>query len=442
MRGLMNGVPGPMRELASNYYRSTIDESASGFGTLKGDPETRVCVVGGGFAGLNTAWGLAERGMRDVVLLESERVAHGASGRNGGFVFGGFSRGPERLAADLGPEAARALYRGTIDAVRLIRTRCRTLSIDCDLVDEGVYWANWFRRPNPMLRFRTMLAEGFGQTWEWVDTKSFRGIAKSDRYHGALFEREAMHFHPLKYALGLARACTEQGIGVFERSPVTEIRPQGKGWQVRAGEHTVRCEHVVLACGGYLSGLRARVDASVLPIATYVVVTKPLGARMQDVLTTRSAVYDSRFAFDYYRPLLDTRMLWGGRISIFDRDAGDVERLLRRDLLRVYPQLHSVEVDFAWSGLMSYARHEMPQLLNPEPGLWVAQAFGGHGVAPTTLAGEVLAARLLGDDPLWQSFQRYGLVSAFKPAGLWAAQCNYWWFQARDWLRERMDRFG
>ena len=230
------------------------------------------------------------------------------------------------------------------------------------------------------------------------------------------------------------------GVRVFEHAPATAIHRDGQGWRVQSGEHVVRCEQVVLACGGYLAGLRQAVDASVLPIATYVLVTEPLGARMGDVLGTRSAIYDSRFAFDYYRPLIDSRLLWGGRISIRDRSPLEVERLLRRDLLRVYPQCEGIGIDFAWSGLMSYARHEMPQLANPEPGLWVAQAFGGHGVAPTTLAGEVLAARILDDHPLWAPWQRYGLVSAFKPLGLWAAQLNYWWLQARDAWHERMDR--
>src|SRR5690606_30502485 len=105
-------------------------------------------------------------------------------------------------------------------------------------------------------------------------------------------------------------------------------------------------------------------------------------------------------AFDYYRPLPDTRLLWGGRISIRDRDPAAVRALLYRDLLRVFPQLEGVRIDHAWSGLMSYARHEMPQVAKVDGGLWVAQAFGGHGVAPTTLAGEWLAEAIAGGRPL------------------------------------------
>jgi gamma-glutamylputrescine oxidase len=196
----------------------------------------------------------------------------------------------------------------------------------------------------------------------------------------------------------------------------------------------------VLACGGYLAGLRRRVDAGVLPIATYVMVTEPLGVRMGDILATGAAVYDTRFAFDYYRPLPDTRLLWGGRISILDRSPASVERLLVRDLHQVFPQLDGVRIDYAWSGLMSYARHQMPQLGELEPGLWLAQAFGGHGVAPTTFAGELLAAAIAEGDTRWREFADYGLVSALKPAGFLGAELSYWWAEARDAWKDRRER--
>ena len=96
-----------------------------------------MCIVGGGFAGLNTALGLAERGLRDVVLVDADQVGFGASGRNGGFVFGGFSRGEDALLRDLGPDRARALYAGTTDAVERIRRRIDRYGMDCERVEAG-----------------------------------------------------------------------------------------------------------------------------------------------------------------------------------------------------------------------------------------------------------------------------------------------------------------
>jgi gamma-glutamylputrescine oxidase len=414
-----------------SYYRATVPE-ARRRPPAAGTIAARVCVVGGGFAGLNTALGLAERGERDVVLLEAHGIGHGASGRNGGFVFGGFSRGEGALLRDLGPGRARRLYQGTTDAVELIRSRIDKYAIACERTEAGVLWANWFRDPSVLRDRQRLLAERFGAEWQWVPAERVRELLETRRYADALFEPHAFHFHPLKYAMGLADAAEAAGVVVHEDTPAVALEHQGAGWRVRTPAATIEAEHVVLACGGYLAGLRRDVDAGVLPIATYVMVTEPLGARMQDVMRTPAAVYDTRFAFDYYRPLPDTRLLWGGRISVRDRSPGAVRRLLLRDLHKVFPQLDGIGIDHAWSGLMSYARHEMPQLGRIDDGLWLAQAFGGHGVAPTTLAGELLASAIAEGDERWRELADYGLVSALKPAGFVGAQLTYWWLQAKD----------
>lgn len=426
-------------DAGSAYYRATAPAGAR-YPALTGRSEAGTVIVGGGFAGLNTALGLAERGHRDVVLLEAHEVGHGASGRNGGFVFGGFSLGEASLLEHLGPERARRLYQGTVDAVERIRRRIGQYGIDCQATDAGVLWVNWFRDPEVLRRRQRLLAEHYGVQWEWVPRGQLREQVRSERYGDALFERNALHFNPLAYARGLAAAATEQGVRVHEDSPVVGLERDGAGWRVRTTQGEVRAEKVVLACGGYLAGLHRRVDASVLPIATYVMVTEPLGARMDEVLRTRAAIYDSRFAFDYYRPTPDGRLLWGGRISVRDRSPAEVERLLRADLARVFPQLAGVRIEHAWSGLMSYARHEMPQIGEVEPGLWLGQAFGGHGVAPTTFAGELLASAITEGDTRWRELSRYGLVSACKPFGMLGAQLGYWWLQAKDAWKDWTER--
>ncbi|HBK56964.1 MAG TPA: FAD-dependent oxidoreductase [Xanthomonadales bacterium] len=423
----------------SNYYRASANAAPSR-PALTGTRSARICVVGAGFAGLNTAFGLAERGLSDVVVLEANAIAHGASGRNGGFVFAGFSRGEAALLRELGPETARRHYLGTVAAVELIRARIRTLGIDCAACEHGVIWANWFRDPEVLRVRQRLLAEQFGQDWQWLEAARLRELIASDRYSDGLWERNAFHMHPLNYALGIAEAAARMGVTLHEHSPAIRLVRAGAGWRVETADGCVEAEQVVLACGGYLAGLRRRVDAGVLPVATYVMVTEPLGPRLAAVMTTQAAVYDTRFAFDYYRPLPDSRLLWGGRISVLDRSPAALERLLRRDLAKVFPSLAEVAVEHAWSGLMSYARHEMPQLGEIEPGLWLAQAFGGHGVAPTTYAGELIASAIAEGDRRWRDLDRYGLVSAYKPLGYLAAQINYHWLQARDAWKDWRER--
>jgi gamma-glutamylputrescine oxidase len=419
------------------YYRATA-RPAPRYERATGIIDADIAIVGGGYAGLCTALSLQDGGTRDIVVLEAERIGHGASGRNGGFVFAGYSLGEASLLKQLGPDKAKRVYRASVDAVNLVRARVQRHAIECDLVDEGVLWCNWFRDEQVLRTRQRLLETSYGERWDFVPGERLREMLGTTRYSAALHERNAFHLHPLDYAHGLARAAAGQGARIHERSRVTKLARDGAGWKLEVHGATVRAKHVVLCCGGYLAGLRRDIDRSVLPIATYVMATAPLGVRMREVFkATRAAVYDTRFAFDYYRPLADTRILWGGRISILDRPPASVATLLRRDLLKVYPQLEGIAIDFAWSGLMSYARHEMPQVRELEPGLWCAQAFGGHGLATTTAGGETLARAIHGDRAMLDDVASFDLPSAHKPVGFLAAQATYTWLQYQDARRER-----
>jgi glycine/D-amino acid oxidase-like deaminating enzyme len=421
------------RLAAQDYYRAT--SAPDRYDALDGARECAVCIIGAGFAGLGTAMSLMERGVRDIVILEAETVGHGASGRNGGFVFGGFSLGERELLDAAGREHGRKLYRLTLDAVATIRRRIATHGIDCDAREAGVILANWFDDPRILDARQRLMEEQLGVQWRRLGRDELRGMLDTGRYFGGLFEPDAFHFHPLRYARGLARAVRAGGGVIHEGSRVGAVAREGAHWRVTTSGGPVRAREVVMCCGGYIEGLHPRLRRAILPIATYVMATEPLGERLRAAVRTEAAVYDTRFAFDYYRPMADTRLLWGGRISIRERRPEAVAQLLYRDMLKVYPQLAGARVEHAWSGLMSYARHRMPQIGRLPDGLWYGMGFGGHGVAPTTLAGELLAAGIEGDLAGMDGFGKWGLPATGGPAGMVAAQLNYWYYELRDWLR-------
>jgi gamma-glutamylputrescine oxidase len=417
-----------------DYYRATAP--ADGYPALNGALDGAICVIGGGFAGLSTALALAERGATDIIVLEAETVGYGASGRNGGFVFGGFSLGERSIIDTVGEEDGRKLYHMTLAAVERIRSRIHQYDIDCEIKEEGVYLANWFDDASILERQQRFMRDKLGVEWARVSRAALSEKLRSERYFGALFEPGAFHFHPLKYAQGLARVLAAKGVRIFEASKVARIAADGHAWRVATAAGVVNAREVVVCCGGYIEKLYPRLGGAVLPIATYVMVTEPLGARLEGAMRTGAAVYDTRFAFDYYRPLADTRLLWGGRISIMERSGAAVARLLYGDMLKVYPQLAGAKVDYAWSGMMSYGRHKMPQLGRLPEGIWYGMGFGGHGVAPTTLAGEVLAAAIMGEGGELARFGAWGLPSTGGPAGLLGAQLAYWYYELRDWMRQ------
>ena len=432
-----------MGELPGNYYETNTP--ALNLPRLTGDEAmVEVAIIGGGFAGLATARGLQERGERSLALLEAQKIGHGASGRNGGFVFGGYSRDAQALLGELGPETARELHAMTRDAVALIRQRIETHAIACDKVEGGALLLDWFHGTAALRKLRAqarLMREQFGVQLEELSPGQVRDAVETGRYGAGMLELGAFHFHPLKYAQGLAALLQADGARLFEHSPVAQIEAlQGGGFRLITGEGaSLSARQVIAAGGGYLRRLLPRLEGARLPIATYIVVTEPLPSSLAPIRTP-AAIYDTRFAFDYYRMLADRRLLWGGRISIFEREPTRIAQLLRADMLRVFPALADVRIEHAWSGLMSYARHQMPQIGQLAPGLWFAQAFGGHGVAPTTVAGELLADAISGRRALPAAFERYGLTPVFGRLGLLAAQASYSWADIRDKLKDRLSR--
>jgi gamma-glutamylputrescine oxidase len=401
---------------------------------LSGEVEAEICVVGGGLAGLSTALSLAERG-RNVVLVEARRIGWGASGRNGGFLSPGFACGMPELVARVGLDQARELYGLSAQAVEQVKRRARDYQIDCDLRQTGGLKCWWTPDAEAARAEQEYIADTLGKAVEFWPREKLRAHLTTTRYHDALFSPAYNQFHPLNYALGVGRAIEAQGGRIFEDSPVTRLDLDGPAKSVTTEAGRVRAETVVMACGGYIDGLEPALSAALQPIATYVMVTEPLGERLKEVVRTEATVIDSRFDFDYWRPLSDTRMLWGGGVSIRRTDPHDLDRFMMSKLLAVFPQLKGIQAETAWGGLMGYPRHKMLQMGEVKPGAWYAMGFGGHGMATTTLAGELIAAAIAEGDDRYRLFAPFGLTWAGGVLGRTYAQALFWYYGLRDRLK-------
>lgn len=427
-----------LKEYPDSYYAATRNQHSS-YPELEQSLDAEVCIIGGGYAGLMTALGLIERGVNNVVLLEKNRVGWGASGRNGGFVFGGYSLGPQRLIKQVGLEQARALYQFTQSAVNLIRQRIDKYQINCDRVDDGVILANWFKQQDDLHQLQDFMASKMSVDWQYLSPEKLSEKIHSERYCGGLFEPNAMHFHPLNYALGIAEQIVSAGGKIFEQTGVINVDDKAAIKKVITEQGVINCKHVVMTGGGYVDKAMPALKRSVLPIATYVMATEPLGEKLNDCLSTRAAIYDTRFAFDYYRPLKDTRLLWGGRISARTLEPSNLKQALHKDMVKVFPSLASAKVDYVWQGYMGYARHEMAQVGQLSSNVWFCNGFGGHGVAPTTAAGEIIASAIASSDTTYQQFESWRLPWNGGPFGPAAAQLSYWWYQLKDWYKDKLD---
>ncbi len=409
------------RTLAETRHRPVLT------GTVRGD----CLVVGGGFAGLFAALGLARGGMRPVVI-EAQAVGWGASGRNGGFVSAGFACGAAAIRARVGLVRAAELQALSAEGVGIMRATIRDLAIPGADPVPGILR---MRRHEPGDDLR---AEAEPGRRDYLDLAAIAAHLASDRYRHGLLDHDAFHIHPLNTLRGIAAEVERLGGQIFEGSPAQAIALDGPVKEVRTPHGRAEAGQIVLATGGYTGPLVPRLRRAMLPIATYVMLSEAAPELLATAIRTRAAVGDDRRAGDYYRLVAGgERLLWGGRIATRAADLPGITRQLRREMLTVYPQLAPLKTELAWSGLMAYARHLMPQIGALAPGAWHCTAFGGHGLNTTAIGGTVLAEAILGTSDRVEAFRPFGLDWAGGPAGLAAAQLTYWALQARDLWRER-----
>lgn len=420
----------PTSDYVDSYYaRTTGDDIRRA--PLSERVEAEVCVVGGGMAGLATALGLAERG-RKVVLLEARRVGWGASGRNGGFVSHGFAKGLDGLYQAVGRERTRELYALSDMSVELVRNRVEQYAIDCGPLTPGLANCSWFDDADAVRRRVDHANELVGAGLEFWPREKVRDLWHSPRYFDAAFKTKAFTFHSLNFTRGIARAAEGLGVRIFEDTPVTSVDLDGEPKRITTAGGSVVADEVVFCCSGYIDGLVGALDRATLPIGTYVLLTEPISEnKLKSAINAPHGVSDDRFATDYYRPLPDGRILWGGRISR-RTDPSDLAALMLGDLVSVYPQLSDVKAEVAWPGTMGYATHKMPQIGRLRPGVWYNQGHGGHGMASTTLGGELVASAIAEGDERYRLFEPFGLSWAGGPLGTWVAQLTYWKYELQD----------
>ena len=270
---------------------------------------------------------------------------------------------------------------------------------------------------------------------EFWDRARVREHCRTNAYYDGLFSPQDFQFHPLNYVQGLARAVTGLGGAVHEQSRVVRVTRDGDGYRVHTAGGAVRCRHVVYCCSIDIGDLEPRLARAAFEVRTFIMVTNPLSdADFAASIDTSHAIYDLRFVSDYYRRLPDNRVLWGGRVSL-KNEPDAIGRLLLEDMLKVYPQLRGkVEAEMAWSGKLCYAAHKMPQIGRLPDGAWYCTCFGGHGLVPTAIGGEIVASAIADNDRRFELFKPFGLDYAGGRFGPYVAQSVYHWWRLRDRL--------
>lgn len=377
---------------------------------LEEDVDVDVAVVGAGYTGLWTAYYLTERDPSlSVLVLEAEIAGFGASGRNGGWCSALLPTSAPRIAAEHGPEAARAMraaIRATVDEVGRVAAR---EGIDCDFVRGGTITLARSRPQLERARAEAASARGWGDAVELLDAEAARARLAATEVLGASWTPDCARIQPARLARGLARVVEARGVRLAERSRAVEISPHRVLVATPEGRRTVRARHVVRATEGWTPGLPG-LRRALVPVYSLMVATEPLpGSLWREIGLERLETFtDHRHLVVYGQRTADDRIAFGGRGAPyhwgsaveprFDR-VPRVFTALRRTLLEMLPVLDGVRLTHAWGGPLGIARDWHASVgLDPRTGLAWAGGYVGDGVATTNLAGRTLADLLTGTD--------------------------------------------
>ncbi|WP_218002141.1 FAD-dependent oxidoreductase [Microtetraspora malaysiensis] len=397
---------------------SLASESSQDIQQVRGDTEADVCIVGGGYTGLWTALRLMEKAptMR-IALVEADVCGAGASGRNGGLALSWWPK-LETLAERVGDDEAVRLARASEEAIAEIGAFCEREGIDAHYRQSGWFWVATSPAQMNAWSSTVRACESRGVVpFVPVDREELTFRTGSPAALGGVFERSAATVQPALLVRGLRKVAIRRGVEIFERSPMIRLdRDRGV---VHCPDGSVRAPVVILATNAWLSGV-PELRRAVLPLSSDVIATEPIPELADGSLWTGGeCVSNSRLMVDYYRTTRDGRVVFGrggGTLAFASRMGTAFDRNTPRQaevqaaLGRLVPFASRARVSAMWSGAVDRSTDGLP-FFGTLPGratVVYAAGFSGNGVAPSLLAGRILASMVLGSQ---DELSRCGLAA-------------------------------
>jgi glycine/D-amino acid oxidase-like deaminating enzyme len=328
---------------------------------LAGDVDADLAIVGGGYTGLWAAIQAKELDPgRDVVLLEQDTVAFGASGRSGGFCDASLTHGLGNGVARFPEEIQKIEQLAAENFVGIYDTIHRH-GIDCDWTPTGTMAVAVEPYQVEQLRRAEELYRSFRQPVRFLKGDEVRAEVDSPTYLAGLWrlDRDAL-VDPARLAWGLRRAALELGVRIHEHTAATGMEPEGDGVAVATPGGRVHARRVILATNAF-PPLARSIRRYVIPVYDYVLMTEPLTPAQIDAIGWRNGqgLADSGHRFHYYRLTADGRILWGGYDAIYHygnavapelEDRPETFTLLAGHFFRTFPQLEGIRFTHRWAG--------------------------------------------------------------------------------------------
>jgi len=349
-----------------------------------------VAIIGGGIMGVATAFYLAERGIKDVVLLEKDLVSQGSTGLSVGGIRQQFShpanirlsrqsmrvfgRFREEFGIDIGYHKAGYLFLAGKeetwrDFLASVETQ-RRLGVPVEILDQAEILSRW----------------------PYLNVSDVRG---------GTFCAEDGYADPYLVAMGFARSARSLGVRIEELTRVTAIRLKGDRIAgVATTRGAVQAPVVVNAAGPWAAeiGRMVAVELPVLPYRRQAFMTQPFDVFPKPVPMIIDQ--DATFYFRGADPGLIMGMSDPDEPSSFhlQTDREFMERVVEAAVHRA-PQIESARILRGWAGLYEVTPDDNP-IIGPiptRPGFFCAVGFSGHGFQHGPAVGQIMSRLIAGE---------------------------------------------
>lgn len=365
-----------------------------------GEPPARtgIAIVGGGYTGLSAALTLACAG-REVTVFEAEAPGCGASSRNAGMLEPGWLTFDTALR--YGADRARAIAQESHAALDYVAALVARESIACDFAITGCFRGAMTPRVyDAMGRNLDRIARVMPTDARLVPRAEQRAEIGTDLFHGGLVIPGYAGLDPARYVAGLAAAAGRAGARIVSGARVTDLRPDVGGFTVATAAGETRAGQVLVATNGHTGELVPYLQRRLTPIRSAMIATERLPyAVMARLMPKRRMLAGSERVAIYARPSPDgRRILFGSRVrKLGDADVARTNAFhLRRQMLRVFPELEQNLVSHYWHGETATTFDGLPHL-GQVGGLFFAGGYRGSGIAHATWFGHTIARRMIGD---------------------------------------------
>lgn len=374
--------------------------------SLQGDRTADVCIIGAGYSGLWAAYylKLAQPAM-NILVVEQEFAGFGASGRNGGWLTGGFAWNQERYRSTSSEAEVLRMVAAMGGTVAEVIRVAKTEGIEADILetDELMVATN----PAQLVR----LTQEVAHRRHWGEADRVRQISAAEAKErvnipgtlGGMIVSGVARVQPAKLVQGLARAVERLGVTIAEGTTVTAI---DKG-RVTTSHGRVSAPIILRCTEGFTANLPGS-RREWLPLNSAQIVTAPLPADIWAKIGWNGSeiLGDFKNAYCYCQRTREGRIAVGGRgvpyrfgSAIDARGAPDGETIKRlvAILHQHFPAARDVPIAHAWCGVLGVPRDWCATVgLDPATGIGWAGGYVGVGVSTSNLAGRTLADLALG----------------------------------------------